>query len=98
MLAGGKKIQLFFRKRKSKVSWLKQLSRVYFVGLRELSGSNSSTTEFMQKRNPVGGGPSLKTWPKCELQRAQRTSVRSMPWVCSRLYSTAFLRSGSKKL
>jgi hypothetical protein len=44
-----------------------------------LSGSKSSTIEFMQKRFPVGAGPSSKTWPRWALQRPQTTSVRSIP-------------------
>ena len=34
--------------------------------------------ELMQYRSPVGGGPSLKTWPRCDPQRRQVTSVRTM--------------------
>ena len=37
----------------------------------------------MQYRSPVGGGPSLKTWPRWEPQRRQVTSVRIMKWVRS---------------
>ena len=44
------------------------------------AGSNFSDTPFMQYRWPVGGGPSGKTWPRWPSQRAQRTSVRTMPW------------------
>ena len=39
-------------------------------------GSNFTATPFMQYRSPVGGGPSLKTWPRCPPQRLQCTSVR----------------------
>src|SRR5271156_87159 len=38
-----------------------------------------SATALMQKRRPVGTGPSSKLWPRCPPQRAQWTSVRSMP-------------------
>ena len=34
----------------------------------------------MQKRSPVGSGPSSKTWPRWLPQRLQRTSTRTMPW------------------
>jgi hypothetical protein len=44
-----------------------------------LRGANSSASELMQYRVPRGPGPSSKTWPRCESQRAQRTSVRCMP-------------------
>ena len=43
----------------------------------------------MQYRSPVGRGPSSKTWPRCPLQRAQWTSVRSIPRVRSVVVSTA---------
>ena len=46
----------------------------YFV---VFPGSNSKHTELMQCLLPVIVGPSSKTWPKCDLQRAQTTSVRS---------------------
>jgi hypothetical protein len=45
----------------------------------------SSTTPLMQYRNPVGGGPSLNTWPRCDLQRPHSTSVRFMPYELSDL-------------
>ena len=32
----------------------------------------------MQKRRPVGRGPSRKTWPRCALQSRHMTSVRTM--------------------
>src|SRR5512134_2272324 len=35
-------------------------------------------TPFMQYRNPVGGGPSSKTWPRWPPQRRQCTSVRTV--------------------
>ncbi len=43
------------------------------------SPTNSKLTEFIQYLVPVGGGPSLKTWPKCESQRLQTTSILSIP-------------------
>ena len=43
------------------------------------TGSKSMETPFMQYRRPDGRGPSSKTWPKCPLQRAQWTSVRTIP-------------------
>ncbi len=52
----------------------------------------------MQYRCPVGAGPSSKTWPRWEPQRAQRTSVRRMNMLLSDRVSTASLSAGSKKL
>ncbi len=46
----------------------------YFICL---AASKSSTLPSMQKRLPVGGGPSSNTWPRCEPHRLQVTSVRS---------------------
>src|SRR5690606_17931170 len=43
--------------------------------------------ELMQYRWPVGGGPSGNTWPRWAPQLAQRTSVRTMPWLWSSRYS-----------
>ena len=43
----------------------------------------------MQNRTPVGCGPSSKTWPRCDSQRAQRTSTRTMPWLRSSMNWTA---------
>ena len=51
----------------------------------------------MQYRSPVGRGPSSNTWPRCPLQRAQCTSVRSIPRVRSVVVSTASA-SGAQKL
>src|SRR5690606_17164000 len=47
------------------------------------SGSNFMESELMQYRSPVGGGPSGKTWPRCESQTLHSTSVRTMPWLVS---------------
>ncbi|CPU67576.1 Uncharacterised protein [Mycobacteroides abscessus] len=53
----------------------------------------------MQNRSPVGvWGASSNTWPRCEPQRAQRTSVRTMPWLRSVSSSTRSPASGLKKL
>ena len=49
----------------------------------------------MQKRWPVGAGPSSKTWPRWLPQFRQRTSVRTMPWVRSSMSSTASATFGS---
>ncbi len=38
-----------------------------------------SDAELMQKRRPVGAGPSGNTWPRWAWQRLQVTSVRAMP-------------------
>ena len=46
----------------------------------------------------MGWGPSSNTWPRCESQREQRTSVRFMPWLVSVMSVTAPSRSGSQKL
>lgn len=61
------------------------------------SGSHSagfsekfSEIEFMQYRSPVGvPKPSGNTWPRCEPQFAQRTSVRTMPSDLSSISCTA---------
>jgi hypothetical protein len=60
-----------------------------------LAGSKSSAKEFMQKRRPVGRGPSLNTCPRWLPQRRQRTSVRTMPWLASSTSSTASATAGS---
>ena len=62
------------------------------------SGSRLRAAEFMQKRSPVGPGPSGKTWPRWASQRAQRTSVRTMPWLVSVRVRTASRAMGSVKL
>src|SRR5205085_3312138 len=41
--------------------------------------AKSREMEFMQYRCPVGAGPSSKTCPRCEPQRAQLTSTRCIP-------------------
>src|ERR1700739_3243127 len=46
-------------------------------------------TPFMQYRRPVGGGPSLNTWPRWPPHRLHRTSVRVMPRLVSGRSSTA---------
>src|ERR1041384_3763877 len=57
-----------------------------------------SDAEFMQYRNPVGRGPSGKTWPRCASQRVQTTAVRRMPKVLSVSSSTFSLAIGCEKL
>jgi len=52
----------------------------------------------MQKRWPVGLGPSGKTWPRWPPQVVQVTSTRCMPRVLSSWSSTASGAMGSKKL
>ena len=54
--------------------------------------------EFMQKRNPVGSGPSLKTCPRWPPQRAHFTSVRSMPSETSVFSTTFSFAAGAEKL
>ena len=57
---------------------------------RDQSSLNSSESEFMQYRSPVGVWyASSNRWPRCEPQFAQSTSVRVMPSVLSVLSSTA---------
>src|SRR5688572_30466509 len=51
--------------------------------------SNSRETPFIQYRSPVGRGPSSKTCPRWPLQRAQCTSVLSIPNFRSVVVSTA---------
>ena len=51
----------------------------------------------MQYRKPVGGGPSLKTWPRWPPQRGQCTSVRLSPKLLSSLVWIA-LAIGFQKL
>ena len=41
------------------------------------SVSSLRASEFMQYLRPVGGGPSWKTWPRCEPQRWHVTSTRA---------------------
>jgi hypothetical protein len=52
----------------------------------------------MQYLNPVGRGPSLKTWPRCDLQRLQSTSVRVIPWLVSVSTSACEGSIGAQKL
>lgn len=53
------------------------------------SSFKSKETEFMQKRCPVSDGPSGKTCPRWDPQRAHSTSTRLMPRLVSSLNSTA---------
>ena len=62
------------------------------------SESSSRAQELMQNRWPVGSGPSSKTCPRWEPQRAQTTSVRRIIRLLSGRVSTASLSAGSKKL
>ena len=52
----------------------------------------------MQYRSPVGGGPSGNTCPWWLSQRAQRVSVRIMPWLVSVWSDTTSGRTGWVKL
>jgi len=52
----------------------------------------------MQNRSFVGFGPSLNKWPRCESHRAQRISVRTMPWLKSGISRTFSDATGWKKL
>ncbi len=58
----------------------------------------SSEAEFMQKRSPVGWGPSGKRWPRWAPHVAQRTSVRTMPCEVSVMSSTLSGSTASQKL
>ncbi len=51
-------------------------------------------SEFIQYLNPVGLGPSSKTWPRCEPQRAHSFSMRVSPRLLSSLSTTFFLNAG----
>src|SRR5882724_6212789 len=66
--------------------------------LKCLSSLKTREAEFMQKRRPVGRGPSSKIWPRWQSQRAQRLSVRSMPWLRSMWVMTFSWAMGWKKL
>src|SRR2546423_13576261 len=61
------------------------------------SGLKSSATPFMQKRIPVGGGPSGNTWPRWPPHEAQCTSTRFMKKPLSVEVSTA-CSIGAQKL
>ena len=60
--------------------------------------TNFSAAELMQYRKPDGFGPSSNTCPKCAPQRAQRTSVRSIPKELSDLETIFSAATGSQKL
>jgi hypothetical protein len=62
------------------------------------SGSKSSAAPLTQYRNPVGSGPSGKTWPRCAEQRAHRTSVRRANHELSSCSETAEVSAGRQKL
>jgi hypothetical protein len=63
------------------------------------SGANSSDSEFMQYRSPVGVSyASSNRCPRCEPHVAHRISVRVMPRLLSVLSSTASGSTASKKL
>src|SRR5690606_21534559 len=55
-------------------------------------------SEFMQYRSPVGGGPSSKTCPRCPSHRAHVISMRTIPWLVSRISRTCAGSTGWKKL
>ena len=61
-------------------------------------GVNDSDSEFTQNRSRVGSGPSLNTCPRWPSQRAQRISVRIMPWLSSECSATFSFATGWKKL
>ena len=52
----------------------------------------------MQKRNPVGSGPSGNTWPRCAPQWLQFTSSRCMPWLVSLFVAMFSALIGCQKL
>lgn len=57
-----------------------------------------SATELMQKRRPVGLGPSVKTCPRCPSHRLHKTSVLRIPKLVSVFISRLFLEIGAVKL
>ncbi len=68
-----------------------------FIGRHVVSpGWKSIAAELMQKRSPVGCGPSGNTWPRWEPQFRQRTSTRTMPWLASATRSTTSAFTGSQ--
>src|SRR3989339_693940 len=58
-------------------------------------GMNLIAAEFMQYRSPVGGGPSLNTWPRWELACLLLTSVLTPNQLRS---SFSTMLSGSRGL
>ena len=65
-------------------------SAVCLCDFRRAAALKNNEAEFMQYRNPVGGGPSLKTWPRWPSQRAHATAVRS-PKLKSSSFRNIFL-------
>src|SRR5438094_4607658 len=62
------------------------------------AATNFRARELMQKRRPVGLGPSVKTWPRWPSQTRQETAVRTsirVPSGSSLMFSSAI---GSQKL
>src|SRR5262249_21144168 len=57
-----------------------------------------SERELMQDRNPVGGGPSSKTWPRCAPHRWHITSIRGSASLLSSARSMAIPLIGCQKL
>lgn len=78
---GSQEVKEFYSK-KQPIFWYK--SNGYFSNIERVSGLmlfkfcslKSSAAEFRQYRSPVGSGPSLNTWPRCEPHREHTTSVR----------------------
>lgn len=58
-------------------------------------GTKRKAAEFMQYRSPEGGGPSVKTCPRCESPWRLRTSVRVEK---NRLSSRVTMFSGTSGL
>jgi len=50
----------------------------------------------LRRANPVGGGPSGNTCPRCEPQPAQQTSTRRMPWLASSFSTRQSASTGRK--
>src|SRR5258707_11327378 len=61
-------------------------------------GTKFKAAEFMQKRNPVGGGPSSKTCPRCASHRLHRTSSLCIPSEPSLWDATFSFAMGFQKL
>jgi len=73
----------------AEVYFLPGLGKAQFCGSSGTADTcNSTLTELIQYRWPVGFGPSGKTWPRWLPQRAQVTSIRRIPNARSSCIST----------
>src|SRR5258705_3966655 len=60
--------------------------------------TNLIEAELMQNRNPVGAGPSGKTWPKWQSHTLHSTSMRVIPKLLSLVYLITLDSTGCVKL